>query len=341
MPYKDRGKWRAVVRVGGKRLSASFETKREARAWEEAAKKESTTSKPLGLYEVSAAYLKHVDNTLQPKTGVLKRRVIKSFLAYIESDAAIATIGAAVVHGYLERQAETRSKIAANDDRASLLSFWNFAQRLYDIPTNPVRKVPPYPIERRPQYTPPEVDVMAVLAVAVGEERVWLLSYLLTGAREQEVNRLTWADVDFTGKRICLWSRKNARHVLEPQWVPLAETLANALRQWRQHTPYEDNPLVLPSPKTGKEAQSRRRLLRNLCKRAGVRYFPFHAMRRYVGSILVKHGEPLRHVQLILRHSSLAHTERYIQGLAIDLSKTAANLDAFTTGATTPLKIVK
>jgi integrase len=221
------------------------------------------------------------------------------------------------------------------------MAFWNFAQRLYDIPANPVRKVPGYPIERPIQYTPPESDVAAVIQAAEGEVRVWLMCYLLTGAREQEVNRLKWSDVDLSGRRICLWSRKNARHVLEPQWIPMAETLANILRQWRQHTPYGDNILVLPSPMTGKEATRRRRLLEVLCDKAGVKRFPFHAMRRYVGSILVKNGEPLRHVQLILRHGSLAHTERYIQGLAIDLSKTMANLDLLTTADTTPLKIVK
>ena len=341
MPYKDRGKWRAVVRVNGVRVSESFDTKKEARAWEEATKAASNTSKPLGLYDLAAKYLKHVDQTLQPKTGVLKRRVLKAFLAHVGKDVSFASISAGVIHDYLSTQATIRSKNAANDDRASLMSFWAFAQRLYDIPTNPVRKVPPYPIERPVQYTPTEADVAAVIAVAEGEVRVWLMCYLLTGAREQEVNRLKWSDVDFAGKRICLWSRKNSRHVLEPQWVPMAETLANLLRQWRQHTPYGDNILVLPSPQTGKEATRRRRLLEVLCRKAGVRYFPFHAMRRYVGSILVKHGEPLRHVQLILRHGSLAHTERYIQGLAIDTSQTMANLDALTPGAGTKLKVVK
>ncbi len=341
MPYKDRGKWRGIVQVNGKRVSASFATKKEAKTWEEETRKHSDTSKPLALYDLVASYLQHVDSTLQPKTGALKRRVLKSFLAYIGHDLPILDISAAIVHGYLAAQAQARSKVAANDDRAALLSFWHFIQRIHDVPTNPVKKVPPYPIERKVQYTPSEADVLAVLAVAEGEEKVWLLAYLLTGAREQEVNRLAWSDIDFTGKRICFWSRKNARHVLEPQWIPMADALANTLRQWRQHTPYGDNPLVLPSPKTGKAAQSRRRLLHILCDRAGVRYFPFHAMRRWVGSILVKHGEPLRHVQLILRHGSLAHTERYIQGLAIDLSKTMSNLESFTHAATTALKIVK
>lgn len=341
MPYKDRGKWRGVVRVNGKRVSASFATKRKARAWEEEEKKRKPTSGALGLYDLSAAFLKHVDQTLRPKTGALHRRVHKTFLAFVGKNLPIQDIGANIIHGYLTAQATARSKIAANDDRACLLSFWNFCQRIYDIPSNPVRKTEAFPIERRPQYTPTENDVSAVLAVAQGEERVWLLAYLLTGAREQEVNRLQWADVDFVNARICLWSRKNARHVLEPQWIPLASALGSALRQWRQYTPYDDNPLVFPSPKTGKEAQSRRKLLHRLCERARVRYFPFHAMRRYVGSILVKHGEPIRHVQLILRHTTLAHTERYIQGLAVDLSKTMANLEQYTHPDTTALKIVK
>ena len=49
-----------------------------------------------------------------------------------------------------------------------------------------------------------------------------------------------------------------------------------------------------------------------LCKRAGVKKFGFHALRRFVASVLDSKNVPLKQIQLILGHSKPTTTDRYL-----------------------------
>jgi integrase len=51
------------------------------------------------------------------------------------------------------------------------------------------------------------------------------------------------------------------------------------------------------------------------CKKAGVKYFGVHAIRHLTASILAQANIPMIQIQTILRHMSLATTERYIKRL--------------------------
>ena len=60
-----------------------------------------------------------------------------------------------------------------------------------------------------------------------------------------------------------------------------------------------------------------------LCQRAGVKPFGFHALRRYVASVLADtHKVSAKRIQRILRHKNLSTTERYIQNINDDLKNT-------------------
>jgi hypothetical protein len=60
-----------------------------------------------------------------------------------------------------------------------------------------------------------------------------------------------------------------------------------------------------------------------LCKRAGVRPFGFHALRRFVASVLQDSKKvDLKKIQLLLGHANLTTTQRYIYHLGEDLSST-------------------
>jgi integrase len=59
-----------------------------------------------------------------------------------------------------------------------------------------------------------------------------------------------------------------------------------------------------------------------LCKRAGIRSFGFHALRRFVASVLDSKNVPLKQIQLVLGHSNTTITDRYISNLQTDMKST-------------------
>ena len=63
--------------------------------------------------------------------------------------------------------------------------------------------------------------------------------------------------------------------------------------------------------------------MRSLCERAGVKPFGFHALRRYVASILAdKHKVAAKTVQRVMRHKYLSTTEGYLENILNDLRET-------------------
>lgn len=123
-----------------------------------------------------------------------------------------------------------------------------------------------------------------------------------------ELFRLKWQDVDFFGKRIRLSSRKNRVGEWKSQWPNVKDDLIAGLLQLRKKSLTD---IVFPS-KTGLQYITRIKWLEELCKRAGVEKFGFHRIRHLFASILAAKNIPMVEIQFMLRHSSLATTERYI-----------------------------
>ena len=63
--------------------------------------------------------------------------------------------------------------------------------------------------------------------------------------------------------------------------------------------------------------------MKSLCERARVKPFGFHALRRYVASILDdKFKVSIKKIQIILGHSNQATTERYLYHIHGDMRDT-------------------
>ena len=332
MPYKDRGCWRGVVKIDGKRVAAkrfprTVQGKRDARQWEAETREKWT--KPSGvtvLSEIIAGYLDYSQARYQPKVYEEKVTVARRFLAFLGGEKATSKpaeeITTKVIEDYLLSQAKARSNNSANRDRKNLSAMFAWALRRGDVVANPVAVTEKYPHDRAVQYTPPPEDVDKVLLQAQGVDRVFLECYLQTGARRSEIFRMTWNDIDFGGRRIRLWTRKTADGSMEGEWLPMTERLHKHLSWWwkrrDKQTPYVFV-VVQPGAYTGQPYKVRRRFLAGLCERAGVKRFGFHALRRYVGTFLARQGVPMEHIRRILRHKNLSTTERYISNWNRDL----------------------
>jgi integrase len=79
--------------------------------------------------------------------------------------------------------------------------------------------------------------------------------------------------------------------------------------------------LVFPSPKTGRPYVDRFLFMKDICNKAGVPPFGFHAIRHLAATILAHSGLDLPTVQAMLRHQSPTTTARYIHSLGIDREK--------------------
>jgi integrase len=80
-----------------------------------------------------------------------------------------------------------------------------------------------------------------------------------------------------------------------------------------------------PGLNYGKPYKYRHSFLKGLCKRAKVRPFGFHALRRFVASIIQDSGKSsMKKIQLLLGHSNVATTERYVHHLGEDLKSTVS-----------------
>lgn len=327
MAYKDRGLWRSDIRIKGtkKRISRSFLTKKEAVEWANEMQKASNQDlSDMTLGELIVKYLDHCQLQFMPATYSLKKGIFSRLLDSFDSNTLVISINRSQMYEYLSKQAQVRTSSKANEDRKHLNALFNWALYIYNIKDNPVLGIKKFKAEGKELYTPPEADVLKVLKVAEGEAKVFINCYLLTGAREQEINRLRWKDIDFEQGRICLRSRKTKSRLLEDQWIDLAPMLAESLKWWKDNRHYESEYVFVNDQKKsksyGQPYKNRNKTLKTLCRKAGVKAFGFHAMRRYVGSILAKDGVPIQVIQGVLRHKQLAHTERYVRGLGIDLS---------------------
>lgn len=326
---KSRKQWR------GQRHRADFPTKKEAAAWEVERKKEfekaeqTATPTDTDLLTFCNRYLDHAKLRFTPKTFSEKNSLCKRFLKRI-GNLAVTQVTEERVLDYLSLQAKSRSANVYNRDRKNLLAMWTWGVRILKFKTNPVASIDKLPHERGPQHTPTTEEVLQLLAAATREETVFLNCILQTGARRSEIFRWTWADdINFDRREIRLGTRKTKDGSMEYEFLPMNDKLYEELWWWWSNRPVRNTPYVFvsssknPGRHYGKPFTERRWFMSTLCKRAGIRSFGFHALRRYVASVLADtHKVSAKTIQRVLRHKHVMTTERYIKNINRDLSAT-------------------
>jgi integrase len=307
------------VRKQDMRREKIFLIKKEAIEWEaeqrrlpaEAWRKEIAIAS-LTLFDWATKYLdfsktRYVLITYQEKVAVFKR-----FFKEVEPNKPVDELEPGQALAYLQKQAEERSGYGANRDRKNLVAGWYWGIKYIGLPTPNPFLVDKFPEQRKHRYVPPEPDFWEVYEVAEGQDKVMLLAYLHLAARRSEVFKLRWEDVDFGQARISLATRKRMGGNLEYDWLPMTDDLFNALLTHRQGAA---GGWVFPHLETGQPFKWRRTWMRQLCKKAKVKPFGIHAIRHLTASILAQSNVAMVQIQAVLRHKSLATTERYIKRL--------------------------
>ena len=146
-----------------------------------------------------------------------------------------------------------------------------------------------------------------------------LMVFYYTAARAGEVFRLIWSDINFETQMIKLQDRKTKGGKVRQRWLPMHRDLADALAWWRDNRQCEvDNVFFQEQNDTcmGKPFAHRSHFLPNLCQRAGVKKFTFHAIRHLAASkTFLSSG--VNGASILLGHYNKNTTERYLKSAGL------------------------
>jgi integrase len=327
--YSIKGKgWRYDFTLKGERYTQTwFKTKTKAKQAEAEKRKEvlepqkeTQTLTDMGFLDLVNRRLDHIKAYNSQKHyedyRYLARKWVQQWGHLKSSD---------VTPDMIERYVLQRSRISpytANKEIRCLRSLFNFGKRKKLIRENPTDDLEFLPVEKKVRYVPLIEDIDKVIAVADQDTGDYLWTIRETMARVSEVNRLTWDDVNFNERYVVLYTRKKKGGHLTPRKVPMTKKLLEVLsRRFEDRDP--SKPWVFWhtywSSKTGEKREGpygrRKKLMRGLCKKAGVRYFQFHALRHSGASVMEKSNVPIGSIQRILGHENRETTEIYLHSL--------------------------
>lgn len=285
--WKTKWGWRAEFMLKGERIRASgfFQYKDEARQWakdekarmKQEAKSPSSPDKELSLWELAQIYLGDCEINHDIKTFDEKRFCLKRFYGFI-GDISVTDVTPPMVLDFVNERAKSMSASAANKDRKNLKAFYTWVQEMYGIMHDPTAPIKKKPHDRKPRRLIPLVDILKVLLVAQGHDRVLIGSYWHTGARKKEVLRWTWADdINFEERWVRLGTRKNRKGQMTYEKIWMNDDLYNLLQwQWKNRHPTSPYVFCHMNPKSkfyGQPYGERRKTLKTLCEKAGVEPF--------------------------------------------------------------------
>ena len=240
---------------------------------------------------------------------------------------------------------DERSKIsnqAANKELRYLRSTFNWGLSNGYISDNPAQKVEMMRVEIKTVYMPSQKDIEKVFSTANPEQSDYLWCLRDTLARSREINNLRWKDIDFEQKTITLYTRKKRHGTKTPRTIPMTNKLFSILSERYTHRNHEI-PFVFSHKYYSKKFQKtiigpycdRKKFMKSLCQKAGVKYFRFHPLRHAGASLLDSINIPISEIQEILGHENRKTTERYINTTS---RRSFQVMEAFEKARTSPHK---
>jgi integrase len=347
---RKRKRYRYEFIVKGKRYTGTwYRTKNEAKEAEYKRKEEIKNPKPIMETPTDMEFLELINRRLDyvkaynsashyRDTISLARNWIKEWDGFNCSEMSNDMIQEFM----LKRHRVSES--AANKDLRYLRTLFNHGVQRRWISDNPTKGIAFFPVEKTMKYVPSQSDVQKVLMTADQRIQDYLWTLIATMARMGEINRLTWPDVDFVARTVTLYTRKKRGGHLTPRKIPMTNGLY-ALLSGLHKTRDESKPWVFwhrywsRKERTWIEGpfQVRSKIMTTLCKKAGVKYFRFHALRHFGASVLDNAGVSLGAIQRILGHENRKTTQDYLHSVG-EVEREAMNVfeDVFKNPHTNP-----
>jgi integrase len=327
--YFTNGKgWRYdFILKGARHTSSWFKTKREASKAESKRKEEIENPKEERQIPTDMGFLELINRRLDFVRTYNSEKHYSDYRCYARrwvkqwGKFKCENVSPDRIQSYIAKRARV-SNYTANKDLRYLRATFNFGVKSGAISANPTHGIPFLPVEKKVKYVPSKEDVAAVILAADPDTQDYLRTIKETMARVSEINRLTWADVDFKQRSVVLYTRKKKGGHLTPRKVPMTNKLFQILSRRYQNRDKE-KPWVFWHrywSKTGGDwvagpYKDRKRIMKNLCQKAGVPYFRFHALRHFGASTLDNANVNIGAIQRLLGHENRSTTEIYLHSI--------------------------
>lgn len=132
---------------------------------------------------------------------------------------------------------------------------------------------------------------------------------LNTGLRKMELLSLEWAEVDLNKREILIVTEKSKTK--KERRIPLNDEALRTFQVLKAEN--GSNQYVFPSPNSKTSyVMDIQKPFKLACKKVKIEDFHFHDLRRTFATRLHNRGVPLYHIMLLLGHSDLKTTQRYI-----------------------------
>ena len=335
----SRGKtWRATINMPGvKEFSKSFVTKKNAQAWVKKTEADLETARIEGNGLARNLTLSKLIETLTSVRTLnhstvtaltwwndnyghhLCLQIDKTMLR--EARQSLQEGKARRGHGKGKSEAvdKPRSNATINRYTAALSTAWEYGREEYDLPDNPVRLLKALKESKGRIRWLSEDEKKSLLKACQASkwDRLYLLvtMAITTGARQGELLRLTWADLDLTARRAYVYQTKNG----EPRVLPLTESIITQLQALPR--PLDGSTLLFPSKRAkGKQFEFRKHW-DDAVTTAGIENFRFHDLRHTCASYLAQNGASLLQIAEVLGHKQMEVTKRYSH-LCVDHKQT-------------------
>ncbi len=132
--------------------------------------------------------------------------------------------------------------MVANTYRQNLLTAWKWGTDFVDeLPQYypPFQKVQLFPSQPQDRYVPPDEEFIKVLREAKSQDLAMLLAFYFTGARRNEILRLTLRDVNLEDGKIRLTDNKAGQGKSRIRWLRMHPELIQVLSWWKENRPCE------------------------------------------------------------------------------------------------------
>jgi len=167
---------------------------------------------------------------------------------------------------------------------------------------NPRKKVKLFVLNNKRLRYLERAEIKQLLAVCSPKLHAIVTLAINTGLRRGEIEKLKWQDVDFEKNLICILEQKNGNKT----YISLNEHARNALMKVKRHSRSE-----FVFCKSNGDSYSFRRSYDTALKRAGISSATFHTLRHTFASFLAMSGIDMNSIRELMRHKSLAMTQRY------------------------------